>query len=191
VELGYFREEDRTVYEKAYNFYVAKEYNNACKIYKSILIKYEGMLAGQLLNVRMADCMVMHETDLEPSMFNIKSKFDFEEKAMGIYYDVLDGEVISPFMFEAYMKWRALHQDYNHGASNMSVIPNKMYNEQRWRAVNKIKKYLKQHPDDIRVGAQVDLFLMYHNITRGGAFGNNNIRDRARLFWPELFKDKD
>ena len=58
---------------------------------------------------------------------------------------------------------------------NMPDIPNKKYNEKRWRTVQIIKQYLKSNPDDIWAKSQVDLLLNLPNIQRGGAFGNEGL----------------
>ena len=106
------------------------------------------------------------------------------EKGMVLLSEIIDSQIYSPVLFEAFYKWRAQTQELWHGMSNMSNIPNWQYNLKRWQAIQTIRQYLKTNPDDIWAKTQANLLLALPNINRGGSFGNDNLS-----YWWQLCAD--
>ena len=89
-----------------------------------------------------------------------------EELDMGVQYlkKIVNGDIYSPLIVDAWVKWRMRHQLYWHGASNQSTIPNDMYNDRRKHLVVLIDRHLKDHPENQIAKGQLLVLTHTHDI---------------------------
>jgi len=104
------------------------------------------------------------------------------DKGEEILNKIINNQRYFPLIFESFYKWRTITQMNWYGMSNASEIPNKMYNQKRWELVRLIKRYIKNHPQDLWARYQLELFLSLPNIQRGGLFGNFNLTNWGTLY---------
>ncbi len=95
----------------------------------------------------------------------------------------------SPLFFEAFVRWRTLTQEAEHGLSNWSGIPNWDYNLKRKELIDKLRVYLRENPKDLRARTQVAGLVNMENINRGGAYGNETLNYMGTLYM-DLEKEK-
>jgi len=107
-----------------------------------------------------------------------------EERAVSHYQAIMNAEKYSLYLFEAWIKWRAVTQDFHYGSSKSSSIPNDLYNKWRNRSAFVVLKHISAHPDDQMAVNQFLLFATHQNIKRFGAYkyGNQNVLDYYILF---------
>ena len=172
-------EEDKNLYIKAVHFMKKKHFKKAYEIFSQLKDKYKDTAFGDCIMLKISDCWLKPFTDIEK-----KKKFVLEKKGIKILEDIINSKRYSPVLFEAFYKWRTSTQAFYYGMSNMSQIPNKMYNQKRWQLVQVIKRYLKNNPQDIWAKYQIDLLLSLPNIERGGRLGNSNL-----VHWGILYVD--
>lgn len=183
IEVGVFKDTDKEQYKKAERYRAEGRYKEAYEIYVGFLPAYTGMQAEHLLLIRMSDCIARNKTDLDTG-----SGLYPEEEALGFLRKIIDGDMYSPFLYEAYVKWRVNYQSVNHGFSNMSEIPNKMYNEKRWAMIGHIKNYLRNNYGDGYARAQVIWILLHPNISRDANYGNSGMAEWA-MYYTDIFED--
>jgi len=173
--------EDKSLYLEALRFMKEKHFKKAYEILSQLKDKYKDTAFSDCIMLKISDCWLMSFSDMED-----ENGFLREEKGIKILEDIINSKRYSPVLFEAFYKWRTSTQAFYYGMSNMSQIPNKMYNQKRWQLIKLIKKYLKTHPQDIWAKRQIDLLLSLPNIERGGSFGNSNL-----AHWGVFFADLD
>lgn len=171
-------EMDKNIYLSSIELIKDKKYREAYENLDRLKDKYRSSIFEDCILLKMSDCLLMADSDLETGEDKLEGKMN----ALEMLSQILDNKRYSPILFEAFYKWRTTEQYYNHGMSNMSGIPNKKYNEKRWGILQVIKRYLKNKPDDIWAKKQVDLLLSLDNITRGGPMGNHNIEHWGSLY---------
>lgn len=94
----------------------------------------------------------------------------------------------SPYLAEAFRKWRAAFQMFNHGVSNFSEIPNAEYNARKERVLATVRVFLTAHHDDSEARDQQALLEQLPDITPGGPMGSSVLNEMAML-WPEMLRD--
>ena len=171
--------EDKNLYLEAVRFMKEKHFKKAYEILSQLKDKYKDTAFGDCIMLKISDCWLRPFTDIEK-----KKNFALEEEGIKILEDIINSKRYSPVLFEAFYKWRTSTQAFYYGMSNMSQIPNKMYNQKRWQLVQVIKRYLKNNPQDIWAKYQIDLLLSLPNIERGGRLGNSNL-----VHWGILYVD--
>ena len=107
-----------------------------------------------------------------------------EEWAVSYYRAIMNAEKYSLYLFEAWIKWRAVTQDFYYGSSKYSSIPNDLYNKWRNRMAFVVLKHVSAHPEDQMAINQFLLFATHQNIKRFGAYkyGNQNVLEFYELF---------
>lgn len=180
-------EEDRNIYLMAIELIKEKKYSESYENLKKLLNKYKDLPFEDCILVRISDCLLMADSDLDAG----EDKPEGRMSGLELLSRILDKKEYSPVLYEAFYKWRTTEQYFNHGMSNMSEIPNKDYNARRWEIIQLIKEYLKNEPDDIWAREQVDLLLSLPNITRGGPMGNHNIEHWGILYTDIKTEEKD
>ena len=120
---------DRQAYIKALNLIKQKKYKDAHTILQGLFKKYRGQILEANIVSRIVDCSEMSN---EPDI----------ENDLKLITNILDRNEYSPVLYDLFEKWRALYQEYNHGMSNMSDIPNDEYDKKRWGIVKIIEEYL-------------------------------------------------
>ncbi|MFH1479248.1 MAG: hypothetical protein ABIG92_05700 [Candidatus Omnitrophota bacterium] len=173
-------QEDRSAYLDALKLIEARSYRPAYEKLAALKENYKGTIFEDYIMLRISDCLLMYESILKTAPPPVGN----EEDGLKILTDLVNSKRYSPLFYEIFYKWRTMEQYYNYGASNMSAIPNNMFNVKRWDVINIIRVYLKDHPDDSWAKLQIDLLLDLSNITRGGDFGNNNM-----MHWGYLYTD--
>jgi hypothetical protein len=105
------------------------------------------------------------------------------ELAVGKYKALLDKNKYSVYLFESWLKWRAVTQQYN-GLSKMSEIPNDQYDKVRQQAALTILKTASANTKD-KMAINEFLQIATHDIVRRfGAyeFGNQNTLEYREIF---------
>jgi hypothetical protein len=93
----------------------------------------------------------------------------------------------SSSLAEAFCKWRAAFQEFNHGVSNFSEIPNAEYNARKERILAVIAAYFASHPNDSVARSQQTFLQQLPDIIRGGPMGSSVLNEMA-LLWPEMLQ---
>ena len=148
------------------------------------------------------------QKDIARILKNIDNEKDFENKCayamayiyyVGFYnYDMdviealLDDGRYSPRLYFLWRIWRCAVQlrDSDYGPSTWSPIPNKLYNDKRYKIAQANLKYLVDHRDD---AIAVNQFLMtagQTNIMRFGQFDFGN-ESFTEVFYLGLMDDED
>lgn len=172
-------EKDRLVYLEAVKLLQTKKPEASVEAYKLLLPlkeKYVEPPARDCIMLRISDCFLINVDVGTPEI-----EFPHEE-GLKILTELVDSGRYFPSLFETYYKWRTMEQEYNHGMSNMSEIPNQMYNQKRWAVVQTLKKHLLENPQDRWARIQIELMLSLDNIFRGTPYGNSNLVDWGHLY---------
>ncbi len=104
--------------------------------------------------------------------------------AMNLYKSILDSRKYSLYLFEAWLKWRAVTQMEVGGMSNTSNIPNDEYDKVREQAANVILEQIAKHEEDEMAINQFLLLATHDMIKRYGAYplGNQGVLEYLELF---------
>lgn len=103
------------------------------------------------------------------------------------YAQVLD-HGYSPYLAEAYHKWRTATQVLRHGVSNFSEIPTRKYRARKQRVLKVIAAHLRSHPDDPTALAQQAALRQLPDIQRGRPYGSSVLTEMGSL-WPEILRE--
>lgn len=172
-------EGDDAAYLGASTLLREKRYVEAYAGLSSLRDRYRGAPAEHCIILRLSDCLLM--TDSE-----IRAGVEGQEAGEELLSGIVGSGKYSPALYESFLKWRTTTQFNNYGASNMSEIPNKEYNEKRRDLVRVIRGYLREHPGDLWAREQADLLLRLPNIERGGLMGNSNL-----MHWAGIYADNE
>ncbi len=170
-------DKDKDIYIKATLLMKGKKYAEAYELLSSLKQKYRNTTFESCILLRMSDCTNMTDSDM-------KQDADKAEDGLKILSKIVSANKYSPVLFEAFYKWRTTEQEFSHGMSNMSGIPNTEYNKKRWELVQIVKKYLAENSNDIWAQKQKAQLLTLPNIERGGPAGNDNL-----VHWGLLYAD--
>jgi hypothetical protein len=105
------------------------------------------------------------------------------ELAIHKYKAILDKKQYSIYLFESWLKWRTVTQQYN-GLSKMSEIPNDKYDEVRQQVALTLLNTVSTNPKD-KMAINEFLLVATHDIVRRfGAyeFGNQNTLEYHEIF---------
>ena len=180
-------EKDKNIYSNAVKLMKERNYAQAYKYLNNLRIKYKDTAFEDCVMLKLSNCMMIPDKDISEEEDKI---FDYD-KALEVLSEIIDKGRYSPVLYEAFDRWRTSEQSFYHGMSNMSEIPNKEYNNKRWKIVQTIKRYLKSNPNDTWAKTQIVLLLDLPNIQRGGPFGNDNIEHWGMLYSDIIKKEKD
>ena len=171
--------EEKNRYREATEQIKAKNFAAAYETLKNISEVIPDGPASPLIQLRLSDTLLMMDDGAA-----ITKSPDAAEKGLELLAGILESGRYSPVLYEAFYKWRTIEQQFHHGMSNMSAIPNKEYNEKRRQAIEVVKKHLSENPGDAWARLQLDALWDLPNIQRGGPFGNDNL-----LHWEMLYGD--
>lgn len=146
------------------------------------ITKHAKKMFGQLVDTHRAFSSVAVRLlppgrDSEPDVQPMAAEGLDEEERIRLLEDVLDAGKYRPDLFRAWLRWRTEYQLYNHGASNMSFIPNDQYNTKRDACIETVRQHLQSHPDDDQAWHQLALLLIHPNIARGGPMGHTGLTE--------------
>jgi hypothetical protein len=167
--------EDKKLYLEAFELIQDKKGQEAYEILDNLRPKYQGQPFELCIMLRQTDCFYKLGS-------NMKGKDSTGEEYIETLMSIVDSNTYSPILYESFHKWRTQYQIYNHGLSNYSDIPNKYYNQKRYRLAQVISEHIKHHPDDLWAKAQLNYLVGLHNILRGGEMGNYVLLDIANLY---------
>ncbi|MFC1594688.1 hypothetical protein ACFL38_05105 [Candidatus Omnitrophota bacterium] len=174
------RQEDKDRYSEALDLMEKRKFQKAYNILENLRLAYHNRPFESCLKMKMSDCLLMSDTDIGGSDGVMPVDMGLE-----LLLNIIESNVYSPVVYDAFRRWRSSEQMFYHGMSNWSNIPNKEYNKKRWQAFQTIKKHLKEHPEDDWAWAQATLLLALPNIGRG-AYGNHNL-----VLWGRLYMDPE
>lgn len=143
---------------------------NDCVALARAAIDWEQTLQTKKLPVRKSDAQPENPEDMSPGQA-IAQAHECDDYLRGLWL-VLNGKGYSPYLASAFLRWRSEMQVGFFGMSNWSQIPNRQYNEVRYRALARVMAYLRDHPHDEHAQAQKVALSEAPNIQRGGMFGN-------------------
>lgn len=102
----------------------------------------------------------------------------FNQDDYRYYEEILNNPQDFDSLAHTFLCWRTSYQMSKYGVSNYSYIPNSFYNKKKKMIINKLKLYLKYHPDFI---TQIAYLENLSDIVRGGFMGNSVLNDLAFL----------
>ena len=160
--------EDKKTYLDAVRLLKERKFSQAYTSLKYLEEKYKNTPFVKSIHLRMSDCMI------NCSPVEYEKLFD-PEKGIELLSGILDEGRYSPVLYKAFYEWRTFTQEFWHGMSNLSEIPNQKYNKKRRDVIQTIEEHIKEHPDDTWAQTQMNSLLSLPNINRGSYFGNSNI----------------
>jgi|GEM_PF-2946248 len=114
-----------------------------------------------------------------------ESDGDTHEAALKDYKSILDQHKYSIYLFETWVKWRAVVQRTK-GLSKSSDIPNDLYDHVRAQAALTILRHIEKNPTD-RMAINEFLLVATHDIVK--RFGEYSYGNQSTIEYHELFDD--
>jgi len=181
-EKEYWKNNDKKNYIKSANYpaYLKLRESNL----KAALTLLEKISAAPLnfqeysvYQIEIADQYVKHPDNLggDPPGF-----------AADKYKAIIDKRRYSIYLFEAWLKWRAVTQQ-NNGLSKSSDIPNDKYNNVREQVALTVLNYVSSHPND-KMAINEFLLIATHDIVK--RFGSYSFGNQNTVEFHKLFDDK-
>ena len=168
---------DASLPSEAEALYQSKEYDQAAKAFSQLVDTTTDTDLKQRCLLRIGDC-------IQVGWLEGRGTSD-------TYYAQVLAQGYSPYLLEAFRKWRASYHGNHHGMTNAGGDPavfapaNKFYNSVKERALRVIEDYLKEYPDDAVALAQRDGLQQRSDIEPGGPFGSS-VLDESSDLWPEF-----
>ncbi|MBF0485415.1 MAG: hypothetical protein HQL16_02760 [Candidatus Omnitrophica bacterium] len=149
-EMKAFPPKDRDRFREAAAEVEEKKFDKARITILSLLKEYQGSVAEGSLVLRLALASLPDE-DAEGNNTEILKKIEDLSQLLhsGRYY---------PNLVDSYLTWRSAYQEYRHGISETSIIPNHLYVETIDIVCSAIKKHLETSGTD--EWARVQLFML-------------------------------
>ena len=176
------RPEAQATYREAVSLIEAKHLAEAYEAFKGLEKTFDGLPAAQIIRLRLADALCMMDAT-QAAEKGFTDALNAGEHAVTLLTAIVESDMYSPVLYEAFYKWRTMTQMLDHGMSNSSEIPNQDYNAKRWHVIQTTKKYLADHPGDVWARTQLDRLWFLPNIQRGGSMGNDNL-----IHWGILYR---
>lgn len=114
-----------------------------------------------------------------------KSSDGLQETTLNDYKSILEQHKYSIYLFEAWVKWRAVSQRTK-GLSKSSDIPNDLYDNVRAQTALTILRHIEKNPTD-RMAINEFLLVATHDIIR--RFGQYPYGNQSTIEYHELFDD--
>ncbi len=169
------------------NFIKSKDYSK----YKA-LKKYKFKESQKLLEKIIASTTNFQEF----SIYKIESADELVKRGLkgGLkkYEEIFNKKEYSLYLFEAWMKWRAVYQSEHGGESAFAKIDNKLYDAKRKEIANVIFDYISKHKKD-KMAINQFLALASHDIVRiygEYPYGNQSIVEFHSFFLSEFYSFK-
>lgn len=184
TEQKYWQTNDKKNYIKSSQYETYK--NLKAKDLKSALILLD-KISKQTTNfqeycvyqIELADQYVKHADSLQENA---------EDKAIEIYKSILDQKKYSIYLFEAWLKWRIVTQQFTYGLSKSSDIPNNEYDRLREQVALTILNYITTHDKD-EMAINEFLLMATHDIVK--RFGDYPYGNQNTVEYHETFDDKE
>ena len=150
-------------------------------------IEAEDSFQYDYLNMLTADIMQNLNYYQELSRYLKVPPFpDDDVQSLGLFFydDLINTNRYSPYLYSIWRKWRSTNQFLNHGASNLSEMPNDIYDEHRFRLMEIILHHVKENPKDTWAVLQFFYLAESDILTRnsGNPYGNSVLDERMELF---------
>lgn len=130
-----------------------------------------------IYQIELADQYVKHAESLDENSIN---------KAVDIYKSIIDQKKYSIYLFEAWLKWRIVTQQFIYGISKTSEIPNDKYDKVREQAALIVLDYINTHSND-EMAINEFLLLATHDIVK--RFGEYPYGNQNTVEYHETFDD--
>lgn len=162
---------------RAEALYQSKDYEQAAEVFSQVLANAEDADFRRQCLLRLGDC-------IQVGWLEGRGTSD-------TYYAQALEQGYSPYLLQAFRKWRASYHGNHHGMTNAGGDPsifapaNEFYNSIKERALQVIEGHLKEHPDDAVAIAQKQGLRQSSDIAPGGPFGSSVLDESAEL-WPEF-----
>lgn len=130
-----------------------------------------------IYQIEFADQYVKHAESLDENSIN---------KAVDIYKSIIDQKKYSIYLFEAWLKWRIVTQQFIYGISKTSEIPNDKYDKVRKQAALIVLDYINTHSND-EMAINEFLLLATHDIVK--RFGEYPYGNQNTVEYHETFDD--
>ena len=162
---------------RAEALYQSKDYEGAAESFSQALANTDDADFRRQCLLRLGDCIQM-------------GWLEGRGTADTYYAQVLE-QGYSPYLLQAFRKWRASYHGNHYGMTNAGGDPsvfapaNEFYNSAKERALRVIEGHLKEHPDDTLALAQREGFQQLADIVLGGPLGSSVLDESAEL-WPEF-----
>ncbi|MCD1116753.1 hypothetical protein [Chryseobacterium turcicum] len=128
-----------------------------------------------IYQIELADQYVKHAESLDENSI---------DKAIEIYKSIIDKRKYSIYLFEAWLKWRIVTQQFVYGISKTSDIPNHTYDKVREQAALIVLDYVNTHSND-EMAINEFLLLATHDIVKRFGeypYGNQNTVEYHQTF---------
>lgn len=132
--------------DKAEELYRSKDYEQAAEAFSQVLANTEDTDLKQQCLLRLGDCIQMGWLE--------------GRGTSDTYYAQVLEQGYSPYLLQAFRKWRASYHENHYGMTNAGGNPsyfapgNELYNSKKKQVLGVIEGYLKEHPDDAVALAQ-------------------------------------
>jgi hypothetical protein len=128
-----------------------------------------------IYQIELADQYVKHADSLEENA---------RDKAIEIYKAILEQKKYSIYLFEAWLKWRLVTQQFTYGLSKSSDIPNNEYDKAREQVALTILDYISTHDKDEMAINEFLLMATHDIVKRFGdyPYGNQNTVEYHQTF---------
>jgi hypothetical protein len=130
-----------------------------------------------IYQIELADQYVKHAENLDENSIN---------KAVDIYKSIIDQKKYSIYLFEAWLKWRIVTQQFTYGISKTSEIPNDKYDKVREQAALIVLDHINTHSND-EMAINEFLLLATHGIVK--RFGDYPYGNQNTVEYHETFDD--
>lgn len=131
-----------------------------------------------IYQIELADEYVRNAESLDQNSIN---------KAIEIYKSIIDQKKYSIYLFEAWLKWRIVSQQFVYGISKISDIPNHTYDKVREQAALTVLDYINTHSND-EMAINEFLLLSTHDIVK--RFGDYPYGNQNTVEYHETFDEE-
>ncbi len=165
------------LFSKAEALYQSKDYEQAAEAFSQVLANTEDANLRRQCLLRLGDCIQVNWLE--------------GRGTSDTYYAQVLEQGYSPYLLQAFRKWRASYHGNHHGMTNAGGAPsvfapaNEFYNSVKEQVLQIIDGHLKEHPDDAVALAQQQGLRQSSDIAPGGSFGSSVLDESAEL-WPEF-----
>lgn len=160
---------------KTYESLKTKNLKDALSLLEKISKQTTDFQEYSIYQIELADLYVKHADSLGENA---------TDKAIDIYKSILDQKKYSIYLFEAWLKWRIVTQQFTYGISKMSDIPNNIYDKVREQVALVILDYINTHNNDEMAINEFLLMVTHDIVKRFGdyPYGNQNTVEYHQTF---------
>lgn len=168
---NYIRSSDYTTYKSR----KTTDLKNALVLLDRISGQTTNFQEYSIYQIELADQYVKYADSLGENAYGI---------AVEKYKAILDQEKYSIYLFEAWLKWRLVTQQYFYGISKTSDIPNDEYDKMRMKVALTILNYITKNDKDEMAINEFLLIATHDIVKRFGdyRYGNQNTVEYHQTF---------